>query len=562
MTEPTNPNESPFFAGVHTEPPSTPFIPLSQDETRGLREKLVTSIIQLVVQAITGIFSPGAGGGGLSGALGQLTSWATNLPGLAQMQGLIQGLVDNIFEGITGLSRVGNLITDLFGALRNIPFLNVLGIGGPSNIGESILSGWSQAVGGLVGVFGGSATLADMFNVHQEVSSNATRGKWSFDILGIRADRPLSTGFLRSSISSINLDTIALQPTAPTVDVTPTTALMHYTIIERSMDLGAVSWQGNGTSGMTAAYVNIYKMNPLTGINDSLLHNSATILGLLSGGADPVPVVYSLPTPVTGLVPGDIIGTEIVTRGGTHHVAGATTWIADQSVFPRRYSSVRDSSATLAPASITPTYSNKVPFIEIAVSAGDIPIPHSPEPVVFNTPGSTTLPVPDWANEIQMVINPGAGGGHQGGTWGIGGEGGKAGLWQTISWVRGVDFDPASTPILAITVGAGGIGADGNGANGGNTVVTLPATTGHSAQTLTAVGGLGSVNFDIIGSAHVGTSPGNTAYDDQFYAGGLAQETYGANGNSPGGAGAGGNWISFQFGGNGAAGIVNARFKQ
>jgi len=71
----TNPNVAPFAPQVHNEQRITQTVGLSQDTQRGLRGKLIESIMQLVVQAITGVFVPGD----LGAAFTQLSQWATDL---------------------------------------------------------------------------------------------------------------------------------------------------------------------------------------------------------------------------------------------------------------------------------------------------------------------------------------------------------------------------------------------------------------------------------------------------------------------------------------------------
>lgn len=123
MTTPSNPNESPFFEGVHKEPPSTPFEGMSQDQIRGLRERLITSIIQIVVQAITGIFTPG---GGLGGAVGQLSSWASSVFGIATDA---LSSWTSWFGGLTGSGTPGG-ITATIPSLIPAPVAAAAGLAG------------------------------------------------------------------------------------------------------------------------------------------------------------------------------------------------------------------------------------------------------------------------------------------------------------------------------------------------------------------------------------------------------------------------------------------------
>lgn len=479
-------------------------------------------------------------------------------------RGDLSDTISSIFGALTGGGTVTNPLDDLAAALQQIPFLNILGIGGPADIGASIQSTWDQWISGLVGVLGTGAGLSDIFNVGQQVSSQAALGGFSWDILGIRGNNPLTSGFLPTSKSNISLDQLVLTP--GTVGITQSTALTAYTVIAESIDIGAISWQGQGVTNVTDAYVNLFKMDPVTGNNGGALHASTNQIGLLSGTMQQN--IYSLPSPVH-YEPGDILGVEIAIRGaGTHSVIGAASTLVDQAVYPRRWSSVRNSGTSAPPSSSwTPTYSNNVPFIEHAVTASIVAIPRSPETTLFNTAGSRTLPVPSWASTVQVISVGGGGAGRQGGTYGVQGEGGDGGSWDTATWTRGVHF--SGSPSLAIVVpaqvpGGGNTGTSGGiGANGGNVTVTLPATSGFSAATRTALGGEGGDALVTVGDPNMfGQSPGNQVYDGVTYVGGGQQQANGAAGAAPGGGGAGGNWVSFQWGGWGIMGAAWIRFKQ
>jgi hypothetical protein len=158
----------------------------------------------------------------------------------------------------------------------------------------------------------------------------------------------------------------------------------------------------------------------------------------------------------------------------------------------------------------------------------------------------------------------GGGGGRLGGSWGVSGEGGDAGSWNYVEWVRGVDF--SGSPILSVYIppaAAGGTLSNGQvGANGGNVVVTLPATPGFSSKSVTGTGGEGGDALNAGGVDGQGNSPGNQTYDGIPYVGGPQQNTLGADGAAPGAGGAGGNWVSVQPGGAGGLGGAWARFKQ
>lgn len=95
--DPNNPNRSPFTPQVHQERKITSNTGIGQDAQRGMRGKLIESILQLVTQAITGVFLPGP----LGGAFTQLSSWA---------------------QGI-GQSILGPLVTILVTVLDSIPII-------------------------------------------------------------------------------------------------------------------------------------------------------------------------------------------------------------------------------------------------------------------------------------------------------------------------------------------------------------------------------------------------------------------------------------------------------
>lgn len=478
--------------------------------------------------------------------------WMQDLPqSLSDLLDFGQSTLEAIFEGITGFNQVGTLLSDVMTALQNIPGLNVGGTGGPANIIDTAQATWDQWVSGLVGTVGTGSGLPDLFNIGQDISSKASRGAMGFDILAIRGNKSLNTGFLPTTQSNISLDKIALQPTAPTFGITQSSAITAYHRVSESGLKGVVSWQGYGVTNVTHCFVNIFKMDTVNGDND-LVHASANIIGSLSGGATPVPVVYSY-TPIQ-TEPGEVYGIEISIRGaGTHNIAGAASWLADQTVYPRRYSSVRDSGTTGPPSNYTPTYGTNVPLVEFGVSASDVPIPHAPQLVQITS--SQSYPVPDWANFVDRIGVGGGGAGHVGGTWGVSGEGGDNGSWNADTRSKASGHFTTGQSVT-ITIPAAAAGGSGNGADGGNVTVAL------NGNTLTCTGGQGSDNYSAGGSGMQGQSPGNYTYDGQIYAGGAVQGNFGANGSAPGGGGAGGNYVSFQHGGNGAIGGVFLRFRQ
>lgn len=93
----------PATPAIHNEPPkSAQWRGMSQDQVSSLQKRLLESIIQVVVQAITGIFIPG---GGVGGASNQLQQWATDTA--TSISTWIGNVVDgwnHFWDGIFGTS--------------------------------------------------------------------------------------------------------------------------------------------------------------------------------------------------------------------------------------------------------------------------------------------------------------------------------------------------------------------------------------------------------------------------------------------------------------------------
>jgi hypothetical protein len=128
----------PSTAGVHTEPPSTTqWQNLTQDQVNALRSKLLESILQVVVQLVTGGLLPGSAGT-------QLTNWANNLPLIGPIVTALTGGNVDPGAGLAGLTSFFNFAP------------------GTSNILSTLTSGAEtlaqSAIDTLVGFLGGSGT--------------------------------------------------------------------------------------------------------------------------------------------------------------------------------------------------------------------------------------------------------------------------------------------------------------------------------------------------------------------------------------------------------------------
>lgn len=484
----------------------------------------------------------------------------SGLPGIIQgIIGRIQVVIDAIVNTFTGGQSVLHSMEDLTLALLNIPFGNIIGVGGPTNIGQSILTFIDSLLGGLVGTPGSGGGLADVFNISKIVSSMAALGQYAWQILGIRNNTPVYTGMLPNGRSNFPLSGVNT-----TLSCTQSASLIAVHRIEESLALGVVSWLGYGTSGITGFYVNIWKIDATTG-NWSLVQHSPNIVANLNPGTTPQWNFWELDTPVAA-VAGDEYAFEFVPVGGTHSIRGIST--ADQiSDHPyanlKRMGATRNNTtptsppATIAKASVT--WSANIPWVELAIDTGNAVGYY--DPIEVYVTDTTTIAIPKWADYIDAVILGGGGGGHEGGTLGFYGSPGYAGKWAAITWQRGIHFDEHTDTSVAYTVGAGGHGGaglwDGTGGAGGASVLAL------SGHTLTAAGGAGGSGLAFTPGTHVpGIGAGTYTFNGQHYVGGGDQNAFGAGGTAPGGGGCGGNWIAFQAGGPGAPGAGWIRFRQ
>lgn len=468
----------------------------------------------------------------------------------------VQAVIDTVIHALTGSTDLLHSLEDLILALLNIPFGNVLGVGGPTNIGQSILDLIDHIVGGLVGTPGTGAGLADLFNINRLVSSWAALGNMAWEILGIRNNTPIYTGLLPNGKSNFPITGVNT-----TLDATQAASLIATYRVEESFPLGVVSWLGYGITGITAFYVNIWQIDNTSG-NWTLVHHSPSIAGDLVAGTTPQWNFYELVDPLAA-VAGEQYAFELVPVGATHHVRGMDTGddIPDHP-FAKTVALAATRNNTTSPdtppstiAKTSVTRSSKVPWIEIAIDTGTTQGHHDPVTIYFTESG--TVPIPTFAKYIEAIGVGSAGGGKSGGTAGFYGEGGSPGKWAAIVWERGVDFDDSDVSVT-VTIGDGGTGGVlfGDGGTGD------PTTIAVADETLTADGGEGGNSLRLGGQTFIGVGPGNYTFNGQVYVGGGNQNVFSSGGTSPGGGGAGGNWITVSPGGDGGRGAAWLRFRQ
>jgi hypothetical protein len=470
----------------------------------------------------------------------------------------LRDTIDTVFEAMSGVFNLGTALEDLKTILQKIPFGNVLGVGGPLNIGLSLLDSWSQLIGGFVGSPGSGAGLADLFNIGNVIGSQSALGAFSWDVLGIRNNKTMASGMLPTSVSPVALTDVGSGASATTFGVTSSAATVLWHRFEEAMSLGVVSWLGGGTTSITDMRVNIWKMDPDTGDVD-LIHNSANIIGDVNATTNYN--TYEIPDPIAVNVT-DIYGAEIEVRtgAGTHNVVGKQMWLPSHpTVFPRKMWSKRNPGGSTPPSTIASGSvdyaTTNMPTIEFAVEIGPGTEFHEAQRLQYVS--STSVIVPNWANFVDRIIIAAGGGGNGGSTQiGLDGEGGDNGAWAYDTLERGVDF--TGTPTATITLGTRG-GGGGLASNGGDATNSAIAVTG--AATLTAVGGTGGDTLTV-GSASngQGMSPSSIVVEGFNYVGGGSQSTNGADGAPYGGGGAGGGY--FGSGGDGGPSTAWLVFRQ
>ncbi|AXF51523.1 minor tail protein [Mycobacterium phage Constella] len=587
-SNPASPSGPPAgYTQPTSAPPTTGEPPKTSAELSAIRGQFWELLLQKVVEALVGVFLPGNGS-----AATQLAQWALNLPNqilqfIRDIAGIdltswnnflaslndgkgidipfladlietiaarIDTIIDTIVQALTGAATIGNTLADLARALLEVPARNIQGILGSLNLGDDAQAILDFFIGGFVNQQGSGASLADAFNIAREIGSGSFLGKLAAEILGIRNNKPADGGLLPSERSNFDLSAVTTWHAA-----TQSASLIGLDYIEQDMPLGVVSWIGYGTSGLTALYVNIWKVDLNSG-DFTLVHHSPNIVGLLTATADPGEYVsYELDEPFN-IFAKEIYAYEIVPVGGTHNVRGRTsntpyrpsTAIVAHAATRNNTTSPNDPPETIAKASVT--RSLNVPWVGIAVDTGSGEGHHDDDLRYIG--GDVSFPIPNWANFIDVIGVGGGGGGRAGLTFGLYGEAGGPGRWNATTWARGTHFTGTSTSIT-IDVGAAGIGGPGVGDRGGNTVVSIP---GYS---MTAIGGEpGDAVRPVTSGKPVGRGPGTFNYNGIAAVGGVNQNSYGGQGVAPGGAGNGGNYVSFQPGGNGAPGGAWIRFRQ
>ncbi|WP_374159068.1 hypothetical protein ACEWX3_07550 [Mycobacterium sp. G7A2] len=483
----------------------------------------------------------------------------------------LQSLINQIWTGVSRQTLDDDKdLPDLFDVLGNIPAISVGGIGGMASIADTITETWTQLWGGLAREIGEGKSIADAANAAAVVADNADTavqlGEWNNAILGIRNNNGWGSGMDPTAVAMFPLPgstTNNLSQNPQDCYAKPAEVPIAFWLAEEDALIGSVCWYGKGTSGITAFYVDVYRMNYDTQTME-FLHSSHDLYPQLTNdwkcirynmaSADRVQVAH-----------GDVLAIAFRPQGsGTAYHSMACQWAgwlpADTSQAPARPSARR--TATVGDLAFNAIdYAGHIPWAALGIVEGDVPPPYyAPRTVEITSQGTgIDYDIPTWANYLDVVIIGGGGGG-KGGNGGTTqpGYGGEAGTWQTETLVRGVDFPVGATQII-FDVGPGGAGGakEQNGSAG--TATVRRAITGGKAA-LSAAGGAGATQYGW-GSDPMrqGRSPGNMTYQGRNYVGGLGGNggAPGEDGSAPGAGGGGGNGGIYTIayaGGDGARG--------
>lgn len=468
-----------------------------------------------------------------------------------------QLIIDTVVNGITGSNNALHTLEDLFEAVTHIPLFKILGFGGPGDANTTFEEFLSHLLGGMSGSTDPNSNggFADLFNVAKLLQTAAAMGESAFQILSIRNNTPVNTGLLPSGRSNYGLTSVNT-----TLSATQSASLIATMRVEQDIALGVVSWLGCGTSGITAFYVNIWKLDGVSG-DWALVHHSPNILSELTAGTTPNWTFYQLDTPVDQKA-GETYAYELVPVGGTHSVRGISTTddipdhpfaqVVGLAATRDNSSSPNTPPSTIAKSSVV--RSGNIPWIETAIDTGNGVGYYDPISVYVVDDGD--IPIPSWCNFVDPGCVGAGGGGQMGLTLGFHGEPGTPGLFKATTWQRGVHF--GDNAVLHFTKGIGGLGGrpgHDDGEDGTASVWSLPD------YTLTAEGGIGGTELQL-GSNPIGRGPGTFEYKGEKYVWGADQNVPGRDGVSAGGAGNGGNGLTFQNGGKGADGAGRVRFRQ
>jgi hypothetical protein len=477
---------------------------------------------------------------------------ATNQPTWQQLKGSYQApagtaYITICFE-VTAIVTAGNVHFDdalqylqgvidssWLGNVSNIPQIDGSSVNGMQGI-EDLVTTFNTMFDGLgtalANVPKNGLDLSQLFNLMQTTAKQAVDAVnlaiSHQQTLVVRNNKPVRAGMNPTSEATFHLTDFTAGGTTPKTAIAAGTAMLATFRPEQSAKKGFVEFLGTGNGG-TGIFVNVYKVNPSTGVKTALW-NSADIAALVPNGTDGYVRALIPGGSQPNVVPTDLLMFEIVNAGtGTLSVGTKQVPVPNHpSEYPPNFAATRTIAGTggASPASINDsqiTYNGIVPYINFGIL--DVPAGYMPNEVTeYLTDGTYTYTIPAFARVAGTkldLVGLGAGGGGGGSGYFLSGEGGLGGAWNAITLVCGVDY-PTTATTLTIVVGNGGNGGGGTGgAPGGATTITWtdPSAVVH---VLTCAGGQqgGVGGLSNHGGAAQGIGPGDFTWQGQQYFGG------------------------------------------
>jgi hypothetical protein len=499
--------------------------------------------------------------------------WVQGLP--AELQGLTtfgQSILNSIWTGLfRGIPSGDVPFQEIINGLQNISPLNVQGLQG-GTIADTFQGTVDTLWGGFAKLFGQQGkSIFDVASLTSDTVTTADTGlqvsEWNNAILGFRGGESLFTGIDPTEVSNFDLDRLFNNAADPvTLNASAGFTPMAFYRAKQSDKRGYFHWFGKGFANVTSLFLDFYKFNYTTNQYE-VFHTSPNQIGAVT--AVWASLKYNMAVLNRfQLNQGETIGVGWRVVGtGTHSIAGLTsgTWLPNDNTTPAKQGAIRTDSAatTVSFATLSGWYSGNVPWMGLGIATGDVvPDYHAPRTTQITTVGPYVYDVPDWADVIDEIKVGAAGGGHGGDNIANRtGEGGWAGLWDSRTLTRGVDFPDTTGVQLTGTIGTGGAAGGVNASGGAGTATTRAAIAGGDVAR-SAAGGVGGTHYDTDGFGDkFGDSPGNHDHNGVTYpGGGIAtggSSNNGAAGQPPGGGGGGGGggtWGIAWVGGPGARG--------
>lgn len=540
-----------------------------------LISELAQSILNGFLSWIQNLLSPL----GLGATPVEFTAWLNSLPSIEDLIASLTGIpfgdmtdlqvwADQLnrnsrefWNGIVDamdIDRDGDVdLSDVGIALGIIPAPNVLGTGGPATIEQTWQEFWDRLWSAFTLDWGTGKSISDVTNAADQLSTLVNNHELT---LGIRDNRPAYVGLDQTTDATFNVADLA----GFYIPVTAANSWCGVVVPTRNMAWGKVSWLGYNTLNITTLVIETWWMalTPAQG-GYGKWFLITTSPNLISGVSDAVAWNTWDFTDFTNTPPNPWMFRIKVTGTGTYYIAGKRldNVPSKPDQYPRRiggYLAGTFSGSNVAATDMT--YHEYTPWFGAA--AGDVGW-HEPVLKEFPDPGTHTYDVPTWAKYVDLAMLPGGAGGRSGDIVGGTGEGGDPGSWLTVTLERGVHFKSTVTT-MSIHVGDGGLGGQygspvpgSNPGDAGESTTVSYTNPSNTTSTTTAAGPNGGQGISGI-MDKTGHGPGLVSFSGRTFYGGLDQNSYGGNGNSPGGSGAGGSNL---FGaplnaGSGAPGIV------